>query len=247
MKLIPAFSLMLLAAGSASAGTCVTPARVVYNPYVAPVVHHVKKVVVAEVVAVPILQFGVIAYGGGYNSHVPPVVNATPVAPAEDLRKRQTFEEQVIAGLTQLNKNTNTISDEVQSLKARVAEVERRTGTLPTPQPVTPRQSDKTPPLVPKQPLPGATSNLTAGWSAVAVLGKHCSACHTEGRLTDTTFAMFDYAGKLLEMSDRQWRKVSTKMATQKMPPEKDAAGKVLPQPTPEEYAEVVKFIDGLK
>jgi hypothetical protein len=246
MKLIPAFSLMLLATGFASAGTCYTPVRV-HHPYVAPVVHHVKKVVVAEVVAVPILQFGVIAYGGGYNAHVPPVVNAAPVAPAEDLRKRQTFEEQVIAGLTQLNKNTNAISDDVQSLKARVAEVERRTGTLPTPQPVAPKQSDKTPPLLPNKPLPGATGNLTADHPAVVVLGKHCAACHTDGKLTDTTFTMFDPAGKLLEMSDRQWRKVSTKMATQKMPPEKDAAGKALPQPTPEEYGEVVKFIDGLK
>jgi hypothetical protein len=246
MRLLLAYTAALVLTGFASAGSCYTPLRV-HAPYVAPVVHHVKKVVVAEVIAIPVLQYGVVAYGGAY---VPPVVNAAPVAqqpPAEDLRKRQTFEEQVIAGLTQLNKNTVAISDDVQALKARVAEVERRTGgTLPAPQPVPTKQPDKTPPLVPNKPLPGATGNLATTPPAVAVLGKHCAACHTEGKLVDNSFAMFD-GDKLLELNDRQWRKVSTKMATQKMPPEKDAAGKALPQPTPEEYAEVVKFIDTLK
>lgn len=235
MRLITSFVVALSLTGVAAAGSCVAPIKVVTPTYAVP---FVKKAVVAEVVAVPVLTFGVVAYGGAY---VPPVVNAAPVPPAEDMRQRQSDLQQILTAIKQVDANTRSIDERVKVLEAKV-------NGLPQPQPVQPKQPDGgTPPLVPKTPLPGAASNLELNRPAVAVLSKHCAACHTKDRLTDNTFTMFNADGRMLELSDRQWRRVSTKMATQKMPPEKDAAGKVLPQPTPEEYAEVVKFIDNLK
>ncbi len=233
MKLILAYILLLAAVGFASAGSCTTPV------YHAP---HVKKVVVAQVVTVPVFQFAALpVYGGAY---VPPAVAVTPapvaVAPTEDFRKRQSDLEQILGAIKQVDSNTRSIDERVKVLEAKVNGQQQ----LPPPAVVPPK--DKTPDLTPKTPLsPQVQAPVAPG---VGVLNKHCAACH--GVTADKTggdFAMFDNAGKLLELNDRQWRKVSTKMASQKMPPEKDGKGTLLAQPTQEEYASVVAFIETLK
>lgn len=259
MRLITSFVVALSLTGVATAGSCRPVLGGTHAPFHAPYVAPVaKKIVVAEVIAVPVLSFGVVAYGGAY---VPPVVNAAPAPPAEDLRQRQSDLQQILTAIKQVDANTRSIDERVKVLEAKV-------NGLPQPQPVQPKQPDGgTPPLVPKSPLPGATSNLeTPSESSVltisdhapgrAVFSKYCAACHKAGEASVVVgkngetkggdFVMFDN-DLLRKQTDRKWRRVLVKMTTQKMPPEKDAAGKPLPQPTPEEYAEVVKFIDTLK
>jgi cytochrome c553 len=231
MKYALGLVLALTTTGVLAAQQCVTT-RVVTNNYVAPVV--AKKFVVTEVV--PVAAYAVLPlYGGAY---VPPVVVTTPApapAPAPEVRRNdQSDLQQILTAIKQVDSNVRSIDDRVKALEAKV------NGT-PAQAPANPG-NPKLDPFVPPK-----TGQLNTPKSAQAILTTHCANCH--GKNSDTlggNFEMF-VDGKLKELTDRQWRKIGSKVASNKMPPEKDNAGNKLPAMEQEDYAILVQFIDSLK
>lgn len=239
MKLILSFLVALILVGVASAQSCGVAQRVVAHNYHAPVV--VKKAVVAEVV--PVAVYAVLpVYGGAY---IPPVVAAAPVAPtpASVTPPQQDALGQILTAIKQVDSNVKSIDERVKILEAKVNGTQAPPVMPPATNPATP----EVPKLDPFTP-PGKAPAVIQPKSAVSILTTHCVACHA--RQADTlggNFKMFDDAGKLLTLTDKQWRKVSSKMASNKMPPEKDSAGNTLPKLDTEDYAVVVQWMENLK
>lgn len=239
MKLILSFLVSLILVGVACAQSCGVAQRVVVSNYHAPVV--VKKAIVAEVV--PVAVYAVLpVYGGAY---IPPVVAAAPVAstPAPVAQQPSEF-QQILTAIKQVDSNVRSIDDRVKILEAKVNGTQAPPVAPPTMPPATNPTVPKLDPFTP----PGKAPAVTQPKTAVSILTSHCVACH--GKTSDTlgsNFKMFDDENKLLTLTDKQWRKVSSKMASNKMPPEKDNAGNNLLKLDTEDYATVVQWMENLK
>ncbi len=133
-----------------------------------------------------------------------------------------------------LSADTQAILDALRSIDARLKRVESVTN-LPAP------AEDKA------TPAPAAGDTET---KARAILGARCASCHSANKLNaGTTFAMFAADGKINTLTDRQWGKIGSKIATGKMPPPKKdpATGEqVLTMPN-DEAATVAEWLDARK
>jgi len=239
MKVALSLFSAIMSVGVAAAGSC-RPA--VVSTYHAPVV--VKKAVIAEIVPVAVyapLAVAVPVYGGAY---VPPVVNAVPVAPAVPAAPAPAAQpsdlQQILTAIRQVDTNVRNIDDRVKALEAKV-------NGAPLPQP----KAD-TPPLVPKTPLPKESLESSQDGEAVSILTAKCASCHSDGnasvKMSDGSlkgggFVMFQ-GGKLTDLPEKKWGRVSTKISTLSMPPKRDADGKDVPPLSDEDAAKVSAFID---
>lgn len=240
----------LICTGIASAGTCVTT---FHHPHVVHhvphrVVHHdVIKVVEKEklVFVTPFFLGAVnVGYGGvAVPSVVPPVVNAAPAGPSAFEQKALSLLEKVDSNVRQLDNNIRTLDGKVQNLDSRVSAIEQSRASTPTPQPPTNPNPNKGPDPFAKPAVKQGALNLNVGKTAEQIFTARCASCHTDGALKNTKFAMFDSGGKLLNLTDKQWRKTTTKITTKQMPPEKDDKGNPIPELPIDEYEALINYI----
>lgn len=230
MKLTLSLLAAIMLTGAASAGSCFS-APVYHSPVVT---YHAPKAVI-----IPVAVYAV-AYGGAY---VPPVVQTVPAVPtpATPASAAQPSElQQILTAIKQVDSNVRNIDDRVKVLEAKV------NGTaLPPP------KQEPVPPLSPKTPLP--KENLEVSNQAVGIFQSKCASCHsentasvkmTDGSLKGGGFVMFQ-GGKLLDLPEKKWGRVSTRIGTVTMPPKRDADNNPVPELTNEEASVLSAFIDG--
>lgn len=240
MKLVFSYLAALALVGHASAQSCSTH-RVITPTFATHVVKPVvvEKKVVAEVIPVAVYTpVAVALYGGAY---IPPVVSpGVAPAPAPAAAASAGELQQILTAIRQVDSNVRSIDDRVRALESKV------NGT--TPPPAAAPGTPGTPKLDPFVPPKKGSVAAPAANNAGAILTNRCASCHDAkvAAKDGGDFEMFK-DGKMLELNDRQWRKVGSKVASGKMPPDKDARGTPVPPMPDEEAAVVAAFIDSLK
>lgn len=241
MKLIFSYIVALTMVGFASAQSCSTHRVVSYPTHVVakPVVVVEKKVVVEVVPIAFYTPVAVALYGGAY---IPPVVVPHPVptpAPPPASTASAGELQQILTAIRQVDTNVRNIEERVRALESRSG------GASPpppagTPPPGTPRLDPFVPPKKEKVIVPPVGN-------ALSILKNRCASCHGSSASTEGGDFVMYKDDKLVELNDRQWRKVGSKVASGKMPPEKDSKGNLVPTMPDEEASVVAAFLDNLK
>lgn len=187
----------------------------------APAVVVVKKeVAVAAVLAVPVATYiPVPIYAGYYQPPVYPPTGAVPGGATPNPASAPGSE-------------MSAVLNALERISRRLDALEGRTPT---------------PARAPGEPVPIPAKSPTAG-KVPTVFGAKCAQCHQRGREKDGgDFILLEADGLLAKLTDRQVGRVALKIATSKMPPKVDKAGKPLTPVTDEEAAEAAEFLESLK
>ncbi len=206
----------------------------------------VKKEYIATAVFVPSFVATIAPFAVAAPTYAaPPPVAAAPVAgpapiypPPQQVPYGQLVPAQAAAPVCAPNNDLAMILQRLDGINARLCRLETPGGgQVPQPGPLRANE----PGWMPRADAPGWMPRAAAPGGLPRALAK-CVQCHT-GEKAKAGFAMFDAAGKLNPLTDKQWRNVMGKTYSGAMPP-KDSG---VPPLTDEEVSELIGFATAQK